>query len=66
MMRRYLSNFMKIVKDERVIMAAKRYAIVGTGGRGLGIFARSLLSDFLDTAELVGSCSGWTRWRARV
>lgn len=37
-------------------MAAKRYAIVGTGGRGLGMFARPLLSDFLDTAELVGLC----------
>jgi len=37
-------------------MAAKRYAIVGTGGRGLGMYARPLLHDFQDTAELVGLC----------
>ena len=55
-MMRSLSDLFENLKDERVIMAAKRYAIVGTGGRGLGMFARPLLSDFLDTAELVGLC----------
>ena len=37
-------------------MTAKRYALVGTGGRGLGMYARPLLKDFPDTAELVGLC----------
>jgi len=37
-------------------MAAKRYALVGTGGRGLGMFAGPLSRDFPETAELVALC----------
>ncbi len=32
----------------------KRYVLIGTGGRGLGMFAQPLLTDFTRTAELVG------------
>jgi predicted dehydrogenase len=32
----------------------KRYVLAGTGGRGLGMFAQPLLTDFAQTAELVG------------
>ncbi len=35
-------------------MEPKRYVLVGTGSRGLGMFARPLINDFADTAELVG------------
>lgn len=34
----------------------KRYALVGTGGRGLSMFARPLVRDFADVAELVALC----------
>jgi len=37
-------------------MAAKRYALVGTGGRGLGMFAGPLARDFADTAVLAAMC----------
>lgn len=37
-------------------MAPKRYALVGTGGRGLGMFARPLSEDFPETAELAALC----------
>ncbi len=37
-------------------MAAKRYVLVGTGGRGLGMFAGPLAKDFPETAELAGLC----------
>ncbi len=37
-------------------MEKKRYALVGTGNRGLGMFARPLAADFPDTAELVALC----------
>ena len=37
-------------------MAAKRYALVGTGGRGLGMFAEPLAKDVPDTAVLAGLC----------
>ncbi len=37
-------------------MAAKRYALVGTGGRGLGMFAKPLSERFGGTAELVALC----------
>ena len=32
----------------------KRYVLAGTGGRGVSMFARPLLTDHLETAELVG------------
>jgi len=32
----------------------KRYVLVGSGSRGLGMFARPLMSEFPDTARLVG------------
>ena len=32
-------------------MGAKRYALVGTGNRGLGMFARPLAADFPQAAE---------------
>lgn len=35
-------------------MAGKRYALVGTGARGMTSFAQPLMNDFPDTAELVG------------
>lgn len=35
---------------------SKRYAVVGAGSRGLGMFARPLLRDLSDCAELVGLC----------
>lgn len=31
-----------------------RYVLVGTGGRGIGMFARPLCTEFPETAELVG------------
>ncbi|MFO7897588.1 MAG: Gfo/Idh/MocA family oxidoreductase [Planctomycetota bacterium] len=37
-------------------MEKKRYALVGTGHRGLGMFARPLTGDFPETAELVAVC----------
>lgn len=37
-------------------MAIKRYAVVGVGGRGSGMFALSLDKDFPKTAELVAVC----------
>ena len=37
-------------------MAPKRYAIVGTGHRAEGMFARPLHEDFPETAELVALC----------
>lgn len=37
-------------------MTAKRYVLVGTGVRGLAMYARPLLADFSDTAALVGLC----------
>jgi predicted dehydrogenase len=33
-----------------------RYALVGVGGRGYGMFARPLVEDFGDVAELVALC----------
>lgn len=33
-----------------------RYALVGTGGRGFGMFARPLVRDFDDVAELAALC----------
>jgi len=35
-------------------MDKKRYVLVGTGSRGTSMFARPLLKDFSETAELVG------------
>jgi predicted dehydrogenase len=35
-------------------MAPKRYVLVGTGHRGLGMFAKPLATDFPTTASLVG------------
>ena len=32
----------------------KSYVLVGTGGRGINMFAEPLLSDFPDSAELIG------------
>jgi predicted dehydrogenase len=37
-------------------MAPKRYAIVGTGNRSLGMFGKPLCSDFPETAQLVALC----------
>ncbi len=37
-------------------MAAKRYALVGTGSRGLDMFARPLAQDFPQAARLVAMC----------
>ena len=37
-------------------MPLRRYAIVGLGGRGLGMFARPLMEDFAATAELAAVC----------
>jgi len=37
-------------------MTAKRYMLVGTGVRGLAMYARPLLADFPGTAALVGLC----------
>ena len=34
----------------------KRYALVGVGSRGFGMFARPLVEDFADVAELVALC----------
>jgi predicted dehydrogenase len=34
----------------------KRYALVGVGSRGSGMFARPLVRDFADVAELVALC----------
>ncbi len=34
----------------------KRYALVGVGSRGFGMFARPLVRDFADVAELVALC----------
>ena len=34
-------------------MGKTRYAVAGVGGRGLGMFARPLIKDFADRAELV-------------
>ncbi len=34
----------------------KRYALVGCGGRGLGMFAAPLVQNFKDSAELAGIC----------
>lgn len=33
-----------------------RYALVGVGGRGIGVFARSLVTDCSDVADLVALC----------
>ena len=37
-------------------MARKRYAVVGTGGRGIGMFAVPAARDYPAAAELVGLC----------
>ena len=37
-------------------MAKKRYVLVGTGARGLGMFAEPLAEGFADWAELVALC----------
>jgi predicted dehydrogenase len=37
-------------------MKPKRYVVVGTGGRGTGMFARPLAKDFPRTAELAALC----------
>ncbi len=37
-------------------MEKKRYAIVGLGGRGIGMFAKPLVTEYADVAELVGFC----------
>ena len=37
-------------------MARKRYAVVGTGGRGIGMFAIPAARDYPEAAELVGLC----------
>ena len=37
-------------------MAPKRYAVVGTGGRGRGMFVKPLIEDFPGAAELVALC----------
>lgn len=37
-----------------IMTTRKRYVLVGTGGRGVSMFGRPLLTDFPDTAELVG------------
>ncbi|MBD3291508.1 MAG: gfo/Idh/MocA family oxidoreductase [Armatimonadia bacterium] len=42
--------------DWSLALAPKRYALVGTGHRALGMFAKPLCNDFPDTAELVGLC----------
>ena len=34
----------------------KRYALIGVGGRGFGMFARPIVEDFGDVADLVGLC----------
>ena len=34
----------------------KRYALVGAGSRGFGMFARPIVEDFADVAELVAVC----------
>lgn len=34
----------------------KRYALVGTGGRGFGMFAKPLVQDFGDVVELAALC----------
>lgn len=40
----------------REVTARKRYALVGVGSRGFGMFARPLVEDFADVAELVAFC----------
>jgi len=42
-------------------MAKTRYALAGAGGRGLGMFARPLVNDFADRAELVALFDSNTR-----
>lgn len=37
-------------------MKKTRYALVGTGGRGIGMFAKPLVDEYGDVAELVGLC----------
>jgi len=37
-------------------MLKKRYALVGTGGRGFSMFARPLVRNFADVADLVALC----------
>jgi len=37
-------------------VAKTRYALVGVGSRGFGMFARPLVEDFADVAELVAFC----------
>ena len=37
-------------------MAPKRFAVIGTGGRGTGMFVNPLARDFPATAELVAVC----------
>ena len=41
---------------EGEIIMRKRYALVGVGSRGMGMFARPILEDFADVAELVALC----------
>ena len=36
--------------------AKRRYAIVGTGVRGIGMWGRPILRDYSDLVELVGLC----------
>jgi len=35
-------------------MARRRWAVVGTGHRGIGFYAKALLKDYADRAEIVG------------
>lgn len=37
-------------------MSKKKYCLVGTGGRGISMFAKPLVKEYGDVAELVGFC----------
>ena len=46
-----------LVLGDKVMAAAKRrYAIVGTGERAIGMWGRPLLSEYSDLIEFVGLC----------
>ena len=46
--------------------AKRRYAIVGTGDRGSGMWGRDLVQRYPDLLEIVGLCDGGSQSGARA
>ena len=45
-----------LLGDKAMAAAKRRYAIVGTGERAIGMWGKPLLTDYSDLIEFVGLC----------